>query len=73
MAPGRFAASINQAPLWRRTEHPWLRPFDHARMRSSTWRCAHMPPDQCCGDGSRPARDSGERAASAEDGTSRVR
>ena len=28
MAPGRFSASINQAPLWRRTQHPWLRPYD---------------------------------------------
>ncbi len=28
MAPGRFAASINQAPMWRRTRRPWLRPFD---------------------------------------------
>src|SRR6185503_2298609 len=27
-APGRFAAAINQAPLWRRTRHPWLRPCD---------------------------------------------
>ena len=30
MAPGRFAASVNQAPLWRRTRHPWLRPYDMA-------------------------------------------
>ena len=29
-APGRFAASINQAPLWRRTRRPWLRPYDLA-------------------------------------------
>src|SRR6516162_10766799 len=26
-APGRFAAALNQAPLWRRTRHPWLRPY----------------------------------------------
>ena len=26
-APGRFAAAINQAPLWRRTRKPWLRPW----------------------------------------------
>src|SRR5580692_3821904 len=30
-APGRFAACINQAPLRRRTRHPWLRPYDIAR------------------------------------------
>ena len=30
MADGRFAAAINQAPLWRRTRNPWLRPFDLA-------------------------------------------
>ncbi len=29
-APGRFAACINQAPMWRRTWHRWLRPFDFA-------------------------------------------
>src|SRR5262249_4129429 len=28
MAPGRFAACVNQAPLYRRTRHPWLRPLD---------------------------------------------
>ena len=28
-APGRFAAAINQAPLRRRTRHPWLRPLRH--------------------------------------------
>src|SRR5262249_45362925 len=25
LAPARFAAAINQAPLWRRTSKPWLR------------------------------------------------
>jgi len=30
LAPGRFAAAINQAPLWRRTRKPWLRPYDLA-------------------------------------------
>jgi hypothetical protein len=46
MAPGRFSASINQAPLWRRTEHPWLRPFDMLANACATWPVRHMPPDQ---------------------------
>lgn len=46
MAPGRFAAAINQAPLWRRTRHPWLRPYDLAANAISTWRIRHIPPDQ---------------------------
>jgi len=46
MAPGRFAASINQAPLWRRTQHPWLRPFDIMANAAATWPVRHMPPDQ---------------------------
>lgn len=46
MAPGRFAASINQAPLYRRTRHPWLRPFDLAANAIGTWTIRHMPPDQ---------------------------
>src|SRR5262249_57107967 len=47
MAPGRFAASINQAPLWRRTRHPWLRLFDLAANGLNTWRnIRHIPPDQ---------------------------
>lgn len=46
MAPGRFAASINQAPLWRRTEHPWLRPMDIMANALATWPVRHMPPDQ---------------------------
>jgi hypothetical protein len=46
MAPGRFAAAINQAPLFRRTRHPWLRPFDLATAGLSTFlRVRHMPPD----------------------------
>jgi hypothetical protein len=44
-APGRFAASINQAPLWRRTRHPWLRPYDMALNAVSTQRLRFMPPD----------------------------
>lgn len=46
MAPGRFAAAINQAPLWRRTRHPWLRPYDLAANAVKTWRIRHIPPDQ---------------------------
>jgi hypothetical protein len=47
MAPGRFAAAINQAPLWRRTRHPWLRPYDIALNGLHTFATMrHMPPDQ---------------------------
>ena len=46
MAPGRFGAAINQAPLWRRTRHPWLRPYDLAANAIKTWSIRHMPPDQ---------------------------
>jgi len=47
MAPGRFAASVNQAPMWRRTQHPWLRPYDFAVNALSIWSCTdRMPPDQ---------------------------
>src|SRR5438270_8924517 len=27
-APSRFTACINQAPMYRRTQHPWLRLYD---------------------------------------------
>jgi len=47
MAPGRFAVAMNQAPLWRRTRHPWLRPFDIAANAVDTWRrVRNVPPDQ---------------------------
>src|ERR1700675_437794 len=47
MAPGRFAATINQAPLKRRTRHPWLRPLDIAiNVIATWWSVRHMPPDQ---------------------------
>jgi hypothetical protein len=47
MAPGRFAGSINQAPLWRRTVHPRLRLYDIAANGMNTWRnIRHIPPDQ---------------------------
>jgi hypothetical protein len=44
-APGRFAACINQAPLWRRTRHPWLRPYDIALNALATGRIRFIPPD----------------------------
>ena len=44
-APGRFAAAINQAPLWRRTRKPWLRPYDLALNALRTWGIRHIPPD----------------------------
>ena len=47
MAPGRFAAAVNQAPLLRRTKHPWLRPVDVAANTLTTWwQVRHIPPDQ---------------------------
>ncbi len=45
-APGRFAACVNQAPLWRRTRHRWLRGYDIALNAVSTWSVSHIPPDQ---------------------------
>jgi hypothetical protein len=47
MAPGRFAACINQAPMRRRTLHRWLRPYDFAANGLKIWaRIDDMPPDQ---------------------------
>ena len=47
MAPQRFAASVNQAPMWRRTRHPWLRPYDLAANALGVWSCSDcVPPDQ---------------------------
>ncbi|MGB6538558.1 MAG: hypothetical protein WBF58_21660 [Xanthobacteraceae bacterium] len=47
MAPFRFAACINQAPMRRRTAHPWLRPLDFAVKVFAGWGAAgRMPPDQ---------------------------
>jgi hypothetical protein len=46
MAPGRFAACLNQAPMLRRTARPWLRGLDLALNAANTWtRVRHMPPD----------------------------
>ena len=44
-APGRFAACINQAPMWRRTRRPWLRPYDIAMNALQAWRNRSIPPD----------------------------
>ncbi len=44
-APGRFAAAINQAPLWRRSRKPWLRPADLALNALHTWSTRYCPPD----------------------------
>lgn len=47
MAPHRFAACINQAPLCRRTEHPLMRLYDIAANAVRTWsEIRHIPPDQ---------------------------
>ena len=47
MAPRRFAACINQAPMWRRTRHPWLRPYDLAANALHTLTSIpYIPPDQ---------------------------
>src|SRR5712671_2327983 len=44
-APGRFAASLNQAPMRRRTRRPWLRPYDMILNARRTWRIRSIPPD----------------------------
>lgn len=47
LAPGRFAAALNQAPMWRRTRHRWLRPYDYAANVLGAWMHRDgMPPDQ---------------------------
>jgi hypothetical protein len=47
MAPQRFAAALNQAPMWRRMRHRWLRPYDYAANALGSWMHADgMPPDQ---------------------------
>lgn len=47
MAPYRFAACLNQAPMWRRTRHPWLRLYDLAANGLNTLlNIRHMPPEQ---------------------------
>jgi hypothetical protein len=44
-APGRFAACINQAPMWRRSRRPWMRPYDIALNALQTSRVRFIPPD----------------------------
>jgi hypothetical protein len=47
MAPFRFAACVNQAPLWRRTQSRWLRLFDLAASAVSIYASIeYIPPDQ---------------------------
>ncbi|MGC1359033.1 MAG: hypothetical protein WA851_25180 [Xanthobacteraceae bacterium] len=45
-APRRFAASLNQAPMWRRTRHHWLRPFDQVANMFRTSGVSRIAPDQ---------------------------
>jgi hypothetical protein len=59
-APGRFAAAINQAPLWRRTRRPWLRPLDLAANALRTWPIRFCPPDHLLRDVFETCRDFGE-------------
>ena len=47
IAPQRFAAAVNQAPMWRRTRHRWLRPLDYAASALAAAAATdRMPPDQ---------------------------
>jgi len=47
LAPSRFAACVNQAPMRRRTTHRWLRGYDFVRNVYAIWRSdGLMPPDQ---------------------------
>ena len=61
MAPGRFAAAVNQAPLKRRSHHPWLRGCDIAANAVRTYvRVRHIPPDQLLRQVFETCRDYGE-------------
>jgi len=46
MAPRRFAAALNQAPMRRRTRHRWLRPYDYAANALRASDASLIPPDQ---------------------------
>ena len=59
-AAGRFAAAINQAPLWRRTRKPWLRPYDLAANALRTWPIRFRPPDHLLREVFENCRDFGE-------------
>ena len=61
MAPGRFAAAVNQAPLKRRSHHPWLRGCDIATNAVRTYvSVRHIPPDQLLRQVFETCRDYGE-------------
>jgi hypothetical protein len=60
LAPGRFAAAINQAPLWRRTRKPWLRPYDLALNALQTLPIRFCPPDHLLREVFETCRDFGE-------------
>jgi len=60
LAPGRFAVALNQAPLWRRTNHPWLRPYDLAANALRTWPIRFAPPDHALREVFETCRDYGE-------------
>ena len=60
MAPGRFAAAINQAPLFRRTRKPLLRPYDLAVNALNTFRIRFAPPDHLLREVFETCRDFGE-------------
>jgi hypothetical protein len=59
-AGGRFAAAINQAPLWRRTRKPWLRPYDLAANALCTWPIRFPPPDHLLREAFESCRDFSE-------------
>jgi hypothetical protein len=59
-APGRFAAAINQAPLWRRTRWPGLRPYDLAANALRAWPIRYCPPDHLLRDVFETCRDYGQ-------------
>jgi hypothetical protein len=59
-AETRFAAAINQAPLWRRTRKPWLRPYDLAANALRTWPIRFRPPDHLLREVFETCRDFGE-------------
>ena len=61
-APGRFAACINQAPMWRRTRRPWLRPYDIALNARRRGGFVLFHPTICCARCLRPARLSAKRS-----------
>lgn len=67
LAPGRFAAAMNQAPMWRRTRHPSLRPLDIALNAAMTlWGVRHIPPDQLLRDVFETCKDFAEARARLE-------